>query len=259
MNTAQEEKNNATDIAMTVADEEINVMLKSGVHIGHISSKTHPQMAPFIFANRTGVAIFDLIKTKEKLKRAEDFIKKLTSAKKTILFVGTKPAAQKIIRALNETYGVPVVANRWVGGTLTNWKVILGRVQELERLQKEKTEGGFKKYTKKETAKKEEEIAHLEKTFGGLRSLHRIPDAVMIADADEDELAIREAERMRIPTIAIVNSNRNPEKVDYAIPANDNSIPAVTYILQRIEKAYQEGQKEALSATSDKEQATRNS
>lgn len=244
MSTTQEEKNGGPDIAMTVADEEVSAMLKAGVHIGHVPSKTHPQMAPFIFANRAGVALFDLIKTKEKLAVAENFIKKLAADKKTILFVGTKPAAQKIIKMLNEIHGLPVVTNRWVGGTLTNWKVILGRIQEFERLQKEKTEGGFKKYTKKEVAKKEDEIMHLEKTFGGLRSLHRIPDAVMIADADEDELAIREAKRMRIPTIAIVNSSRNPEEVDYAIPANDNSIPAVTYILQRIEKAYQEGQKE---------------
>lgn len=256
MSIAQEGNNSAVELAMTVADEEISAMLKAGVHIGRVSSKTHPGMAPFIFANRTGVAIFDLIKTKEKLARAEEFIRKLARDKKIILFVGTKPAAYTMIKTLNEKHGIPVVAGRWVGGTLTNWKVVSGRIQELERLHKEKAEGGFKKYTKKEIMKQEEKISHLEKTFGGLRSLRRIPDALFVADADEDELAIREARRMRIPTIAIVNSNRNPEDVEYPIPANDNSIPSVTYILQRIEKAFQEGQKEASLAPSDKEQAT---
>lgn len=230
--------------ALTVADEELNAMIKSGVHIGHASSKTNPKMARYIYTNRGGVAVFDLVKTKENLLKALEVIQRLAREKKTILFVGTKPAAKNILLALAGTYHVPVVTERWVGGTLTNSKVILGRVQELEQLLKEKAEGGFKKYTKKETAKKEEKIARLEKTFGGIKPLKRIPDAIFVADADEDDLALREAKRVNIPCIAIVNSSANPNDVTHCIPANDNSIQSVRYILQRVEEAVKEGQKE---------------
>lgn len=251
MSIIPEEKTLVPDVVAPVADEEINAMLKAGLHIGHVPAKTHPKMAQFIFANHGGIAIFDLVKTKEKLATSAAFVKKTIADKKTILFVGTKPAAQAIIKKLNETYGIPVVTERWVGGTLTNWKVILGRIQELDRLQQEKAEGGFKKYTKKEAVRKEEAILRLEKTFGGLKGLKRIPDVIMVADADEDELAIRETKRMRIPTIAIVNSNRNPEAVQFAIPANDNSIPSVTYIIGKLEEAIQAGQKEISKALID--------
>ncbi len=242
MNDTIENQKDA-EIAMTVADEDVNAMLKAGVHIGHVPSKTHPKMAPFIFANRNGMAIFDLIKTKEKLLAAEAFISKLVAEDKLILFVGTKPSAKGFIKKIGERHGYPVIADRWIGGTLTNYKVILGRIQELERLEREKAEGGFRKYTKKEAMGKEEEIAHLEKSFGGLRKLKKIPDAVFLADIDENDLAVREAFRMHVPTIAITDSNTDPTPINYPIPANDNSTPALEYVFGRIEKAIEEGKK----------------
>lgn len=234
-----------SDLISPAVSEEISEMLKAGVHVGHVSSKTHPAMAEFIFANRGGVAVFDLVKTKEKLSEAEAFIKKMAADKKIFLFVGTKPAARNTIKNFSEAEGVPAVTERWVGGTLTNWKVIFGRMQALEALLREKAEGEFKKYTKKEAMKKDEEILHLEKTFGGLRGLKRVPDVLVLADTDEDNLALREAERLNIPTVAIVNSNQNPNDVRYAIPANDNSISSVAYIFGKLRKAFQEGKESA--------------
>ena len=233
------------DIAMTVADEDMNALLKSGAHIGHVSSKTHPKTAPFIYTVRSGIAIFDLFKTKEKLLAAEAFVRKIFAENKTILFVGTKPAARSLIVALEDAYGVPVVVDRWIGGTLTNFKVVSGRVQELERLLKEKAEGGFKKYTKKETAGKEDEIYHLQKSFGGLRKMKKLPDALFLSNIDTDILAVKEAIRMKIPVVAIVNSNSDMSLVLHAIPANDNSIPAVTYLMERIRRSIEEGRKDA--------------
>lgn len=233
------------DIAMTVGDEDMNALLKSGAHIGHVSSKTHPKMAPFIYTVRSGIAIFDLFKTKEKLLAAEAFVRKIFAENKTILFVGTKPAARGLVVALEDAYGVPVVVDRWIGGTLTNFKVVSGRIQELERLLKEKAEGGFKKYTKKETAGKEDEIYHLQKSFGGLRKMKKLPDVLFLTNVDSDILAVKEAVRMKIPVVAIVNSNSDISMVAHAIPANDNSIPAVTYLMGRIRKSIEEGRKDA--------------
>jgi small subunit ribosomal protein S2 len=238
------ENQKQSDVALTVADEEIQAMVKAGMHIGHVPSKTHPKMIQHIYANRNGVAVFDLVKTKEKLQQAENFLRKIISEGKTVLFVGTKPAARRFIRKLGDTYGVPIIVERWIGGTLTNSKVILGRVQELERLLKEKAEGGFKKYTKKEAMKKEDVIRHLEKTFGGLRKLKRMPDAVFLADIDEDELAVREANRMHVPVVGVTNSHTNPASITYPIPANDNSIPALEYLFERLEKVIEEARKE---------------
>lgn len=233
-------------VPASIPDEDIAEMMKAGVHIGHVPSKTNPKMASFVYGQRNGVAIFDLAKTKVKLLEAETFLKKLVREGKNILLVGTKPAARKFITHLGDTYGYPVIANRWIGGTLTNSKVILGRVQELERLEREKAEGGFKKYTKKEAMGKEEEIVHLQKTFGGLRKLKKLPDALLLADIDEDTLAVREALRMRVPVIAITNSSTDPTSVTYPIPANDNSIPALQYIFNHIEKSIKEAKTEAL-------------
>ena len=251
--TLENQKNIASDIVMPLADEEIQEMMKAGLHIGHVSSKTHPKMASFIYVVRNGISIFDLIQTKEKLHEAEAVLKKLFSEGKTILFVGAKPPVRKLLMALHEQHDVPVVTERWIGGTLTNFKVISGRIQQLENLLKEKGEGGFKKYTKKEAMKKEDEIRHLEKTFGGIRKLKKLPDALFLADIDENELAVREAKRIGISTIAVTDSNTNPALVDYPIPANDTSIPSLSYIISRVEKSLTEGKKAAEKAKEKKE------
>ncbi|MEK7636713.1 MAG: 30S ribosomal protein S2 [Patescibacteria group bacterium] len=240
-----EDQNKTHETVITVVNEHITAMIKAGVHIGRIPSKTSPKMAPFMYGPRGVTAIFDLQKTKEKLDEAEAFIKKLVSENKTILFAGTKPAARKFIQKIGDEFGYPTVKDRWIGGTLTNSKNISGRVQRLEQLLREKAEGGFQKYTKKEIMKKEEEIKHLEDTFGGLRSLKRLPNALVLADIDENNLAVREARRMKIPIIAITNSNTDPNTITYPIPANDNSTPSLRYIFGRIENAIQEGKKMA--------------
>ena len=247
MNDVKENQKNTdaeANFPMGVADEEIQAMLKAGVHLGRISPRTSPKMLPYIYTNRNGMAVFDLVKTKEKIAEAETFIKKILSERKNILYVGTKPQARKFIHAIAEKFSAPNITDRWIGGTLTNSKVILGRVQKLLELEREKAEGGFKKYTKKEAMLKDEEIQRLEATFGGLRNLKKIPDALFLADTDEDELAIREANRMNIPVVAIVNSNSNPNLVQYPIPANDTSLLALEYIFNRISKAIEEGRKE---------------
>ena len=240
-----ENQQEVPDLTLGPVDEDLATMAKASVHVGHIPSKTHPKMAAFIYGQKGGVAIFDLVKTKEKLASAEEFLKKLAREGKTILFAGTKPAARKYIKRMNEQFDAPVVFDRWIGGTLTNSKNIIGRVQRLTDLLHEKATGGFSKYTKKEAMLKDEEITHLEKTFGGLRKLKRLPDALFLADIDEDELAVREAIKMKVPIVAITNSNTDPPLVHYPIPANDTSTHALEYIFTRIEKTMREGRAEA--------------
>lgn len=248
-----ESQNKTHEAAISVADEEISAMVRAGVHIGRVSSKTSPKMAFFMYGPRGVTAIFDLQKTKEKLGEAEAFIKKLVSENKNILFAGTKPVARKFIQEIGDEFGYPTVKDRWIGGTLTNSKNISGRVQRLEQLVREKAEGGFQKYTKKEIMKKDEEIKHLEDTFGGLRALKRLPDAIVLADIDENDLAVREARRMKISIVAITNSNTDPTIITYPIPANDNSTPSLRYIFDRIENAIRDG-KRGVTSTEQTEQ-----
>ena len=229
-----------------VVDPELAEMIKAGVHLGHAKSKTHPSMKTYVFGVRNNIALLDLVKTKEGLVRAVNFIKDLVARGGLILLVGTRPAARKIILEVAEKTNMPYFVERWIGGTLTNFKFISKRVEYMEGLERAKAAGEFAKYTKKEQLKKDEEILKLNRNFHGLRNLKRLPDALFIVDITQDDLAVREAKRMKIPVAALLDTNSNIDLVDYPIPANDDALPAVRYMISRIGEAIEEGRKSAL-------------
>lgn len=222
---------------------EIEEMLKSGIHLGHAKGKNHPSMREYIFGVRNTVSILDLIKTKENFARALGFLKEIAAKGGLILLVGTRPAARKIILEVAEKTRMPYFVERWIGGTLTNFKVISKRVEYMEKLEREKESGELSKYTKREQMKKEEEIVRLRKFFDGLRRLKRLPQAVFIVDTTEDTTAVREARSSKIPIVALADTNSDASKIDYPIPSNDDALPAVRYMVGKIGEAIAEGQK----------------
>mgnify|MGYP001557899895 CR=1 FL=1 len=226
-------------------DPEMEAMLKAGVHLGHSKSKNHPSMQSHLFGIRNTVSVIDLVSTKEKLGAAEEFVKGVAARGGLVLLVGTRPAARKAIQEIGERTRMPYFVERWIGGTLTNFKVISKRVEYMERLEHEKTTGDFEKYIKKERMGKEEEIVRLRKIFDGIRPLKRLPEALFIVDTTHDTTAIREARRMKIPIAALVDTNANASMIDYPIPSNDDALPAVRYMMERIGRAIEEGMKMA--------------
>lgn len=234
---------NEKSIIFSQTDPEIEEMLKAGVHLGHAKGKRNPAMAPFVFGVRNNVEIIDLEKTKAKLYEACEFLKKAIASGKTVLLAGTRPASRKALEDASAETGMPAVTLRWVGGTLTNFKVILGQIELLERLEKEKAAGEFAKYTKKEKIWLEKKLARLHHVFDGMRALKKLPDVLFVVDISHDDLPVREARRMKIPIVALTDTNTNPEMVTYPIPANDDALPAVRYMVGRIKEAILEGKK----------------
>lgn len=234
---------NHADLRAGVPDPELEAFMKAGVHLGHAKTKDHASMKRYIFGVRNTVSVIDLLQTKEALERAKNTLTDIASRRGLVLLVGTRPAARTIILNVAERTGMPYFVERWIGGSLTNFKVIRKRVEYLETLERERAAGDFEKYTKKERMKKEEEIVRLKKMFDGLRTLTRLPDAVFIVDTTEDDTAVREARRMKIPIVALCDTNANASLIDYPIPSNDDALPAVRYMVGRIGEAIEEGLK----------------
>lgn len=232
-------------VAATVSTtKEMESMLKAGVHLGHSKSKNHPAMQPYIFGVRNTVAIIDLMKTEEKLKKAVDFIREVAACAGTVLMVGTRPGTRHVLLETARATAMPYFTERWIGGTLTNYKMISKRVEYMETLEKERDTGGFEKYTKKERARKDEEITRLCRFFDGLRTLKRLPDAVMVVDTTHDTTAVREARKMKIPVVALCDSNADIKLIDFPVPSNDHALPAVSYMLGKFAEAIEEGKRQ---------------
>lgn len=220
---------------------ELEAMLKAGVHLGHAKTKDHPSMKEHIFGVRNTVSVIDLVHTSAALAAAEAFLKERVARGGSVLLVGTRPAARKIILDISAATAMPYFTERWIGGTLTNFKVIRKRIEYLETLEKEKASGEFDKYTKKERMMREEEITRLKKMFDGLRMMTRLPDVVFVVDTTEDTTAVHEARLMHIPIVALCDTNANAGEIDYPIPSNDDALPAVRYMMGRIGEAIEEG------------------
>lgn len=216
-------------------------MFQAGVHFGYSRSNRHPKMKPFIFTNRNGTEIFDLEKVQKKLALAKEFLKALGKEKKTVLFVGTKKEAQEAIKKSAKELNMPYVRERWLGGTLTNFKEIKNRIDYLNDLLQKRDSGELEKYTKKERLQIEKKIIKLEKYLEGLQQCKNLPAALIAVDSNYEEVARRETRTMNIPLIAIMNSDCNPKDADYPIPANDSSIASINYLLSELVKAYSEG------------------
>jgi small subunit ribosomal protein S2 len=215
-------------------------MMKAGLFIGKKSSKTHPRMKPLIFGVRNGVSIIDLEETLKKINAAMEFVKEKV-AKGIILLVGTTPSSGTPIEEMAKRLGLPFVTKRWLGGTLTNFKTLSKRIAYFKKLKSDKESGRLDKYTKKERLEFDREIRKMSDMFGGLETMQVLPDALFIVSANDHITAVREASRLKIPVIAIINTDTDPELVNYPIPANDRSKSSIDWILGRLEKAIEEG------------------
>jgi len=218
-------------------------MRAAGVQYGHRRTRNNPQAAYFTVKGHEGVSFINLEETIKGLERALSFIQEIVAAGKVILFVGTRAGAKKAIKNLAEKYHFPYVSEHWLGGTLTNFKTLSNRIQYFRSLEKAKDSNEWDKYTKKERHEKEVELAHLEKKFAGLKDLSKLPDALFVVDPGLHRTAIREARRLNIPIVAILDTDDNPEEVQYPIPANDSAKSAIEYIMAKVDKAIAEGLK----------------
>ena len=216
-------------------------LLEAGVHFGHQTRRWNPKMAPYIFTERNGIYIIDLQKTVRKLEDAYTFVRDLSADNGTLLFVGTKKQAQDSIREEATRAGMPFVNARWLGGMLTNFKTIQNRIKRLQQLKAMKEDGTFDLLTKKEAAKLDLEIEKLEKFLGGITGMKKIPDAMFIVDPRKERIAVAEAHKLGIPIIAIVDTNCDPDEIDYVIPGNDDAIRAIRLIAATMANAAIEG------------------
>ena len=208
----------------------IKSLLEAGVHFGHQTRRWNPKMKPYIFGERNGIYILDLKQTLYSLDDAYSFLKNLGAAGKKVLFVGTKKQAQEPIKENAERAGMPYVNYRWMGGMLTNFQTIRTRVQRMEEIEAMKADGRFDAYTKKEQAGLNKEHTKLELALGGIRDMYDLPDAIFIVDTKHEDNAVREARRLHIPIIGLIDTNADPDDIDYGIPANDDAIRSVNLL-----------------------------
>lgn len=220
-------------------------MLKTGMHFGHRTSKRHPKMMPYVFTNRNNISIIDLEKTREKLNEACQFIRSVVASGGTVLFVNTKKQARDVFEKHVAECKMPYVVERWLGGVLTNYGVVSKTFAKLEKFEKDEESGDLLKYTKKEQLKLKKEYDKLEKIVGGLRRMNGLPQAMFVVDLKHEQTAVREAQKKNIPIVSMADTNVNPEKVDYPIPANDDALKSIEYIILVITEAVKEGQAEA--------------
>ena len=221
----------------------IKELLEAGAHFGHQTHRWNPKMKQYIYTERDGVHIFDLAKTAEGLKEACEFVRDLIAEGKSLLFVGTKRQAKAIIKEEAQNAGAPYVCERWLGGTITNWEQIKKSIDKLLDMREKLEKGEYKKYTKKENVLTKREINRLERFFGGLVGLNKIPDAIFVVDTVREKVAVAEARRNGVKVVGIVDTNADPSLVDKVIPANDDAVRSIKLIVSQIAKAYAEGKK----------------
>lgn len=212
-------------------------LLEAGVHFGHQTRRWNPKMAEFIFTERNGIYIIDLQKTVKKVEEAYEFVKEIAASGKSILFVGTKKQAQESIESEAIRSGMYYVNQRWLGGMLTNFKTIKRRIERLNDLERMENDGTFDVLPKKEVIKLRAEKEKLEKNLNGIKDMNELPGAIFIVDPRKEKIAIQEAHILGIPVVAIVDTNCDPEEVDYPIPGNDDAIRAVKLLTSKVADA----------------------
>jgi small subunit ribosomal protein S2 len=230
----------------------MKLLLEAGVHFGHQVARWNPKMKAHIFSQRNGIHIIDLEQTVVMLGKACDFVRELVEGGEDIIFVGSKKQAQQAIEQEAKRCGMFYVNQRWLGGMLTNFSTIQSRIDYMVRLEDQKGRGEFDRLPKKEAQKLEKEIAHLNRLLGGVKEMTRIPGAIFIVDPTKERNALAEAKRVGVPLIAIVDTNCDPDEIDYPIPGNDDAIRAVALFCMVIADAVLEG-KQALGAMAEKE------
>jgi len=219
----------------------IKQLLEAGAHFGHQTSRWHPRMKKYIFTKRNGIHIIDLEQTADGLDKACLFIQEVVAEGGSILFVGTKKQAQEAVEEEAKRCGMYYVNQRWIGGVLTNFATIQARIDYLVRLEDQQTRGDLNRLPKKEALKLGEEILHLNRLMGGFKEMTSLPSALFIVDPTKEKIALAEAKRVGIPVVAIVDTNCNPDDVDYPIPANDDAVRAIRLICSKIADSVIEG------------------
>jgi len=230
-------------------DLNINIeeMAKAGLHLGHKTSKIHPKMEPYLSGRRNSIHIINLEETAKKLGETLNFIRELILNGKIILIVGTKIQIKNLVKDMAIECGLPYVNERWLGGTFTNFEIIKKRIDNLKELENKKSEGGLEKYTKKERAIFDKQIHDAEIKFGGLKDLERLPDAILVLDMKKDILSVKEAKIKGITVIGIADTNVDPTLANLVIPANDDAVTSVKYILEKSKEVILKAKKEAES------------
>ncbi|MCC3143821.1 30S ribosomal protein S2 [Halanaerobium sp. Z-7514] len=212
-------------------------LLESGVHFGHQTKRWNPKMEPYIFTERNGIYIIDLQQTVKLIDKAYNFVKEVAAEGKTVLFVGTKRQAQETVKKEAERCGMPYVNQRWLGGMLTNYHTIKKRIDRLDELEEMEEEGIFEVLPKKEVIELNKEHDKLERFLGGIRDMNGLPDLIFITDAKKEDIAVKEAIKLDIPIVSILDTNCDPDLIDYVIPGNDDAIRAVKLITSVISDA----------------------
>jgi small subunit ribosomal protein S2 len=216
-------------------------LLEAGVHFGHQTKRWNPKMKEYIFGERNGIYIIDLQKTLKLFKDASKFVTELCAGGKTILFVGTKRQAQDAVAEEATRAGMPYINQRWLGGLLTNWVTVQKSVKRLQELDEMATDGRYELLTKKEVIKLERERKHLQANLAGIKAMKRLPDALFIVDSNNEAIAVKEARKLGIPVVAVVDTNCDPTVVDYVIPGNDDALRAIRLFTSKIADSAAEG------------------
>lgn len=238
---------------MATIDVDIKQLLEAGAHFGHKTSRWHPKMAPYIYGKRNGTHIIDLTQTVDRLEAALDFLSQTAAAGRQVLFVGTKRQAQDVVKKLAEETGMPYVTERWLGGMLTNWNTIGGRVKHLKELESRMASGELaNRYSKLEVQRFQEEIDSMNTLYGGIKDMNSRPGAVVVFDVVNDINAVREARKMRLPVVALVDTNADPSLADYPIPSNDDAIKALQLVADYMQAAVLQGKAKTKKAEDEK-------
>jgi small subunit ribosomal protein S2 len=230
-------------------------LLEAGVHFGHQTRRWNPKMKRFIFTERGGIYIIDLTQTSDLLDEAYNFAKAIAERNGSVLFVGTKKQAQDAVRDEARRVGMPYVNNRWLGGLLTNWRTISDRIQRLHELRALKTESQLDLLPAKERISMEAELEKLESNLGGVADMRKQPDAIFIVDLRKEQLAVREAQRLGLPVIALVDTNCDPDEAAYVIPGNDDAIRSCSLVVRAIADGIEAGKQKVTAAELKKERA----
>ena len=239
--TKKTKKSEVKKLKAKKSEITLKALLEAGCHFGHQARRWNPKMKPYLYDVRQGVHIFDLVKTKEGLEAACEFAKKAATQGKQIVFLGTKRQARAIIEEVAKKIGVPYVNERWIGGTITNWEQVRKNLDKLKEMKKAKEEGEYKKYTKKEQILLDKEISRLERFYGGLVGLEKIPEVIFVVDVKKEDTAVREAKKKGVVIIGLVDSDSDPDWADWVIPGNDDAVGSIKFIVEKIGEAVKEG------------------
>ncbi len=237
-----------------MTDELIKRLLEAGVHFGHQTKRWNPKMKKYIFGKRSGIYIIDLEKTVECLNSACDFLKNIAAKGGTILYVGTKKQAQDVIEEEAKRAGMFYVRHRWLGGLLTNFQTVKKSIERLKAIEKMETDGIFERFTKKEVARLTKERGILLKELGGIRDMGR-PQAIFLVDSKKEDIAVREAKRLKIPVVGFIDTNCDPDQIEFVIPGNDDALKSIRLVTSLITDSILEGRKEFMTGEIIKQKA----